>query len=279
MDLIAVDGQRRLFCAQYGDPNAERVMVFDPGSFGIYVDAHHLGSELAERGWFCTLTTRAGMYGSDPLPPGQAPTPSFHVEDLGRLLDRIDLGDRKVVLVGHSMAGVRVHLAGSLLAKRLRGLALLDAVCPSLLGGFRWSGWVSWATGLGEAGAMVAGTPLGNLVETLHPNYLKLDGQLRTDKLASVNSEDHLRTAGEEIAVTANRALSDPIEPALHLPAFFATATPVSQGTSDLLELYRDSGTWVERIHLKDDGHMSMLTPPSVGLIADGIEQLWLHSG
>ena len=278
LTFYAVDGERRLRCARYGDPASEKVFVFDPGSFGIYVDAHHVGQALAEQGWFSVLTTRAGMYGSDPLPAGQSPNPSFHVADLGRLLDVLELGDRKPILGGHSMSGVRMHLAGHTMGERLRGLVLLDAVCPSLMRGLQWSGWVAWGTSLGEAGAMVAGTPVGNLIETLHPNYLKLEGSLRADKLASINSESHLTTAAEEVAVSSKRLLTAEIEPALHLPAFFATATPVSQGTTELVAAYERAGTWVGRMHLKKDGHMSMLTPPSSETIAEGIEQLWLHS-
>ncbi|NNU14875.1 alpha/beta fold hydrolase [Parvularcula sp. ZS-1/3] len=277
VEHIAIDGERGLSCARYGDPKAERVMVFDPGSFGIYADADHIAVDLARRGWYCILTTRAGMYGSDPLPEGQAPLPRFHVEDIGRLLDRLDLG-RKVVLAGHSMSGVRLHLAGCMMPERLHGLACLDAVCPSLMRGIRWSGWVAWARGIGQAGAKVAGTAVGDLVETLHPNLLQLEGPPRADKLASINSQKHLETAAWEVAVTERRALKDPIEPALSLPAFFATATPVSQGTTSLLTEYEQAGTWARRIHLKKDGHMSMLTPPSSGLIADGVEALWVQA-
>jgi pimeloyl-ACP methyl ester carboxylesterase len=277
VERVEIDGERRLSLARYGDPDAARVMLFDPGSFGIYADAHHIGLDLARRGWYCILTTRAGMYGSDPLPEGQLPLPSFHVQDMERLLDRLEV-DRKVVLAGHSMAGVRVHLAGCMMPERLAGLALLDAVCPSLMRGLRWAGWIAWARGIGQAGAKVAGTALGDFVETLHPNLLELEGPPRADKLASINSELHLRTAAEEVAVTEKKALDDTIEPALELPSFFATATPVSQGTTALLQEYAEAGTWARRIHFAKEGHMSMLTPPCSAQIADGIEDVWLRA-
>lgn len=249
-------------------------MVFDPGSFGIYADAHHICLTLARRGWYCIAATRAGMYGSDPLPEGQAPVPRFHVADMERLFDKLDLG-RKVILAGHSMAGVRVHLAGCAMAERLHGVALLDAVCPSLMRGVRWSGWVAWARGIGQAGAKVAGTALGDWVETMHPNLLQLEGPPRADKVGSINSESHLTTAAWEVAVTEKKALEEVVEPALDLPAFFVSATPVSQGTTALIAQYQERGTYTGRIHLKKEGHMSMLTPPSSDLICDGIEALW----
>jgi pimeloyl-ACP methyl ester carboxylesterase len=277
VERIEVDGERRLSVARYGDPDASHVLLFDPGSFGIYADGHHIALELARRDWYCIMTTRAGMYGSDPLPDNQPPVPSFHIEDMQRLLDRLKV-DRKVVLAGHSMAGVRVHLAGCMMPERLQGLALLDAVCPSLMRGLRWAGWIAWARGIGQAGAKVAGTALGDFVETLHPNILELEGPPRADKLASINSEQHLRTAAEEVAVTEKKAMSTLIEPAVHLPSFFATATPVSQGTTALLQEYTEAGTWARRIHFAKEGHMSMLTPPCSVQIADGIEDIVRHA-
>lgn len=273
-EKLAIEGERSVVVARYGAPDAEKILLFDPGSFGIYADFHHIAQHLARDDWFVIAMTRAGMYQSDPLPDGQPPVPRFHVADMARVLDTLKI-DRKVILAGHSMAGVRVHMAGCIMPERLRGLALLDTVCPSLMRGLTWAGWVAWAKGIGRAGARFARSRMGGLMESVHPNLLKLEGQPRNDKLASVMSEKHLRCAAEEVSVTERKAFEDTVEPALKLPAFFATATPVSQGTSELLREYEKQGTWTRRIHLKNDGHMSMLTPPSSNLIAEGIEELW----
>lgn len=265
---------RHLQIAVYGNPSTERVVLFDPGSFGIYADGHQFCLELARRGWHAIAMTRAGMYGSDPLPEGQAPLPGFHVADMARALDALGI-DRPIVLAGHSMAGVRVHLAAHLLEERIRGLILLDAVCPSLMDSFVWSGWVTWAKTLGSAGAFVASTALGPMVEELHPNGLKLEGRPREDKLASVSSEAHLMASAAEVAATERKSFADRIEPNLSLPSFFATATPVSQGTTKLVEAYQAAGTWVQRIKPKNVGHVSLLAPPVVSNLADGADAVW----
>lgn len=272
--LMEVEPGRRLQVAVYGDPGADKVLLFDPGSFGIYADGHQLCVALAQRGWHAVALTRAGLYGSDPLPEGQPPFPGFHVEDMARLMDALGF-DRPIVLAGHSMAGVRVHLAGHLLEERLRGLVLLDAVCPSLMDTLVWSGWVGWAKALGAAGAFVASTALGPMVEELHPNGLKLEGRPREDKLASVSSDAHLLASAAEVAATERRSLADTIEPALTLPSFFATATPVSQGTTKLVEQYKAAGTWAQRIKPKKVGHVSLLAPPTVSKLADGADAVW----
>ncbi|MEM9839120.1 MAG: hypothetical protein AAF830_08190 [Pseudomonadota bacterium] len=273
--MMEVAPSRRLHIGVYGDPSADRVLLFDPGSFGIYADGHQLCVELASRGWHAVALTRAGMYGSDPLPEGQEPLPGFHVHDMERLMDALGW-NKKIILAGHSMAGVRVHLSGHLLEHRLRGLMLLDAVCPSLMDTLVWSGWVGWDKALGAAGAFVAGTALGPMVEELHPNALKLEGRPREDKLASVASEAHLLASAAEVAATERRSMDDVIEPALTLPSFFATATPVSQGTTKLVQQYKAAGTWAERIKPRKVGHVSLLAPPAVKELADGADAVWV---
>jgi len=273
-ERIEVEPGRSLFAALYGDPTAERVLFFDPGSFGIYADGHNLCLQMAERGWFAIAATRAGLFGSDPVPEGQEPTPGFHVGDTERLLDKLGVS-RPVVLAGHSMAGIRAHLAGHLLEHRLAGLVLIDAVCPSLVDSFTWTGWVAWARGLGAAGAFVATTALGPLVEELHPNNLKIEGRPREDKLASVASEAHLLAAAREVAATERKSFTERIEPALALPTFLATSTPISQGTSRVVEAYQAEETWVERIKLKGAGHVAILATPYVERLAAGAESVW----
>lgn len=271
---IEVAPERHVFAALYGDSTSDRVVFFDPGSFGIYADGHNFCVKLAERGWYAIAATRAGMFGSDPVPARQEASPGFHVGDVERLLDRLDVR-RPFVFAGHSMAGVRAHLAGHLLEGRVAGLVLVDAVCPSLMDTLTWTGWVAWARGLGHAGAFVASTALGPLVEELHPNNLKIEGRPREDKLAAVSDEDHLLQSAREVVATERKFLGERIEPALHLPAFFATSTPISQGTSKLVEEYRAASVWVDRIKLKGAGHVEILASPHVERLVAGTEALW----
>ncbi|NRA31192.1 MAG: alpha/beta fold hydrolase [Parvularculaceae bacterium] len=271
---VEVAPGRHLFAALYGDSTSDKVVFFDPGSFGIYADGHNYCLQLAEQGWFAIAATRAGMFGSDPVPSGQEASPGFHVGDIERLLDKLVV-TQPVVFAGHSMAGVRAHLAGHLLEGRVLGLVLMDAVCPSLMDTLTWTGWVAWARGLGHAGAFVATTALGPLVEELHPNNLQIEGRPREDKLASVSDEGHLLQSAREVVATERKFLGDRIEAALHLPAFFATSTPISQGTSKLVEEYRAAGQWVDRIKLKGAGHVDMLASPHVERLVAGTEALW----
>ena len=271
---LEVEAGRRLQVATYGDHTAARFLLFDPGSYGIFADALHFCSTLAERGWFAASMTRAGLFGSDPLPPGINPSPDVHIADMQHVLTALGR-DQRFVLAGHSMAGLRLHLAAHRFRDQLAGLVLIDAVCPSLLDGRVWPIWVASAKGLSASGRFVLPTPLGQFVRKLHPNTLKLEGRQRQDKIGSIACDSHLSQAVAEVRATDRRFWRQPVMPALHLPAFFATATPVSQGTGKLLRAYEQAGTWAERIKLRGDGHISVLAPPSAQLLADGAERLW----
>lgn len=272
--FASVDGSRRLAFASFGDAQAERQLLFDPGSFGCYVDGLHLCRVLSKRGWRAVTYSRAGMYPSDPLPPGTLPDPIFHVEDMARLADAVALLP-PFVLAGHSMAGVRLHHAGFVLPETIVGLAFMDAVCPALTRDTAWAGWTAGARRFASAGVLTMATPLRPMIERVHPNYLKLDGEEREEKIRSISDRNHLTTAGLEIDAMDRRTRRLEIEPALHRPAFFATATAVSRGTRKLVAQYQEQGIWAEHIHCPRDNHMSILTPPTIERLADGVERLW----
>jgi pimeloyl-ACP methyl ester carboxylesterase len=266
---------RRLAYKSFGElKEPGKVVLYDPGSFGSYCDGVHLCDELAERGYLAITYSRAGMYPSDPLPDEITPHPAFHTNDIERLLDALGIPG-PILLAGHSMAGVRLHYAGHAIPDRLSGLIFLDAVCPSLTKSFTWAGWTAFARTVARAGAKAAASSLSPLVEEIHPNVLKLTGEDRTTKLKSIASADHLRAASAEIRAMDRKTRSIEINEAVGIPALYVTATAVSQGTTEVLKRYEEEGVWARHIRLPNDGHMSMLAPPSVEVIAAGVEALW----
>ncbi|MEM6914126.1 MAG: hypothetical protein AAF511_09125 [Pseudomonadota bacterium] len=269
-----IDDGRRITASIFGSGDADRVLLFDAGSFGSWVDGAHLCREMAQRGWLAVSHSRAGMYPSDPAPEGTVLDPRFHVADMIRLLDALSIRV-PIILAGHSMAGLRLHHAGNTAATRLCGLAFIDAVCPSLANDRTWAGWTVFARTVAETGVQVMGTPMGSLIENFHPNMLDLEGDERFTKVKSISSPAHLATAADEFRAMDRSSRVVEVDEALHLPSFFATATPASQGTTDLMKRYAEAGTWAERIKFPMEGHISILTPPAVETIATGIEELW----
>lgn len=128
--MVTVGGDRRLHTVCAGPEDAPFVL-FDAGAFGNYTHGWWVMEALREDHRIC-LYDRAGMGWSDPVPSGTAPDPDWHVGDMRRL--RSALGqDGPYVLIGHSMAGIRLHAYANSYPDDLRGLVFIDAVRPQAL--------------------------------------------------------------------------------------------------------------------------------------------------
>ena len=125
--LIAIDAERRLHACLEGPPGAPTV-VFDHGAFGMYADGWWL-KEALKADHRVLLYGRAGMGFSDPAPRDAVLSPAWHVADLRRLLLALDLPP-PWILVGHSMAGLRLHAFANLHPGELAGLVFVDALHP-----------------------------------------------------------------------------------------------------------------------------------------------------
>tara|TARA_R110002073_G_scaffold29837_3_gene93592 strand:+ start:18099 stop:18935 length:837 start_codon:yes stop_codon:yes gene_type:complete len=126
--LIAIDGCRRLHATLEG-PRGAPTVVFDHGAFGMYADGWWL-KEALKADHRVLLFGRAGMGFSDPAPRDVVLSPAWHVADLRRLLAVLDLPP-PWTLVGHSMAGLRLHAFVNLYPAELSGLVFIDAMRPS----------------------------------------------------------------------------------------------------------------------------------------------------
>lgn len=270
---VEVGAGRALYAVSWGDPTSQDVAVFDPGSFGSWVDGAHFCRAMAAKGFRAITYSRAGMYPSDPVPDGVLPGPRFHIDDLSRLLTALGVA-QPVVLAGHSMAGVRLHFAGFSIRSRIKAMVMIDAVVPELTRSTTWAGWTSFARSLSAVGVQAAISPLAPLMEQFHPNMLDLEGDEREAKVKSIASDAHLEAAGDEIRAMDRKTREDEIDAALHIPALYATCTPVSQGTTKLIGQYETIGTEVRRLKFPKESHMSILTQPVIGEIADTLDDL-----
>ncbi len=127
--LVAIDGDRRLHACLDGPPGAP-VVVFDHGAFGMYADGWWLQQAL-KSDHQVLLYGRAGMGFSDPAPHDAVLSPAWHIADLRRLLAALELRS-PWLLVGHSMAGLRLHAFANLHPDELAGLVFVDALHPHI---------------------------------------------------------------------------------------------------------------------------------------------------
>lgn len=142
--MIAVEGDRRLHVRCEGPDNAPFVL-FDAGMFGNHTHGAWVLEALKADHRICVYD-RAGMGWSDPVPKGVSPDPDWHVEDMRRL--RAALGqDTPFILIGHSMAGFRLHAFANAYPDELNGLVFVDAVRPQALDMARFESFRSWLEG------------------------------------------------------------------------------------------------------------------------------------
>lgn len=126
-EMVKVEGERRLHTLCAG-PEEAPFVLFDAGAFGNYTHGWWVMEALRADHRIC-LYDRAGMGWSDLVPAGTAPNPDWHVEDMRRL--RSALGQEgPFVLIGHSMAGFRLHAYANAYPGELRGLVFIDASRP-----------------------------------------------------------------------------------------------------------------------------------------------------
>ena len=127
-EFVDLDG-RRMHVVRAGPPGAEPLVLLEAGSFGFSADWAEVQARLAALGVRSLTYDRAGLGLSD---PGPAPRDGLAiVGDLERLLDAAG-EPGPFILVGHSMAGLHLHLFAGRNPGKVAGLVLVDAVTPNV---------------------------------------------------------------------------------------------------------------------------------------------------
>jgi pimeloyl-ACP methyl ester carboxylesterase len=126
--LIAVDGRLMHIVSAGTKSMTEPTVLLEAGSFGFSADWAVVQEKLAARGVHSVAYDRAGLGYSQ---PGPAPRDGLAiVSDLEKLL-LAAREDGPFILVGHSMAGLHVHLFAGRNPGKVAGVVLVDAVTPT----------------------------------------------------------------------------------------------------------------------------------------------------
>ncbi len=121
--MYDVGGGRRMRLVCEGAVGARPTVVFESGAFGFSGDWVHVQQQLTRQGLRSCAYDRAGMGLSD---PSSEPRDGVHIaRDLEKLLGAAHV-DGPLVLVGHSMAGSRLHLFANRNPGRVKGLVFVD---------------------------------------------------------------------------------------------------------------------------------------------------------
>ena len=264
----------RLVCEGRADP-ARPTVIFESGAFGFSGDWAHVQAQMTARGVRSCAYDRAGMGLSE---PAAEPRDGVNVaRDLERLLATAHI-DGPLVLVGHSMAGSRLHLFANRNPGRVKGLVFVDTTPSESIDDPNVRHYVTGFAHEAKAAAdtapfgilrLLAVTPLGDKVG--------LPPEESVEKRWQFGDPTYERTSYEESAnwpLVARQAMkSGPIDP--RLPVAVVTAGvpedadgPRMQEIQPAPALASDYG-YVATV--AGATHHSILTAPYAPAVAKGI--------
>ncbi|MEM7661419.1 MAG: alpha/beta fold hydrolase [Pseudomonadota bacterium] len=272
--LTEVEGERRLHHVCEGPEDAPFVL-YDAGAFGIYADGWWLLQELKRDHRVC-LYDRAGMGWSDPVPDGVEPSPDWHIEDMRRL--RRALGsDAPFVLIGHSMAGIRLHAYANAYPEELLGLVFIDAARPQTMNTERIESFVPVLSGGLSFSGILARIGLAGGFAHFMPDELQLSGTPAKDKRRSISAVSHHKATKAELLAAVSawpdaswRSRTD----AESLPVF-AYSNSVGGGANAPVAKAAETNTGIGGVTaLPEESHVSLLNAANALKIAEDVRKI-----
>jgi pimeloyl-ACP methyl ester carboxylesterase len=264
-------GGRRLHVVCAGPAASSPLVLLEAGSFGFSADWSVVQAQLAARGLASLAYDRAGLGYSD---PGPAPRDGLAIAaDLEALLARLG-EERRLIYVGHSMAGLHAHLFAARNPGRIAGMVLVDAVTPAAHADPRAQALARQYIRLAKAAAWAANArllrplaPLGDAIG-LHP-------EAAARKRWAFADPGHNRAAADEVSAweaTAHQAAAaGPLS--IDWPLAVVTAGPLARANSILTEPVRGARTGF-LAHVAKANHASLLGRRHASAIIEAIEKV-----
>jgi pimeloyl-ACP methyl ester carboxylesterase len=215
-------GGRKLRIVCEGPRGASPTVVFESGAFGFAADWAAVQARLTAEGVRSCAYDRAGMGWSDPSPGPHDGVSG--AEDLEKLLSASGEA-APYILVGHSMAGLRVWLFARRNPAKTAGLVLVDATTPQVTATPTGQGFVRQ---FGKASRLAAWTASAGLLKPLGfmGDAIGLPKQAAAEKRWAFANGRHNRTSSEEVlqweAIAEQAAAAGPLDP--DLPVAVVTA-------------------------------------------------------
>lgn len=275
-DMIEVAPGRRLHCTVEGPLDAPFVL-YDAGAFGLYADGWWIKEALKDRFRVC-LYDRAGLGASDPVPENTSPTPAFHVDDMRRLVAALGVTD-PFTLIGHSMAGLRLHSFANLYPDELQGLVFVDALSPRNFKATSGRFAQDQFGNLLKLGAFGAKLGLAERVAGFAPNNFNLSGQQRDDKVWAYAAPEHHNGSRDEVLALDYDAAYLHGDGATQLPmAIFAATYINGMKPEDAKRAEEATGYgWYGKFPRED--HVSILLGVYADAIASRVDEIAAKPG
>ena len=226
-EMVQIEPGRSLRLVCEGPRSDRPVVWLEAGAFGFAADWGATQQALTAAGWRSCAYDRAGMGYS---PPGPAPRDGLAiVSDFEKLVAA--WGEPgPYVLVGHSMAGLRLRQYAGQNPGKVAGLVLIDAATPEAALNPRMSGFIKAFASLSRWAARGASIGLYKpLVHTRLGDKIGLPPQAGAEKRWAFASGRHNRTSADEVALWAaasdQAAQQPPYDP--DWPVAVVTAGPL----------------------------------------------------
>jgi pimeloyl-ACP methyl ester carboxylesterase len=232
--MIDIGGRRLRIVCEGPQASAQPLVMFESGAFGFSADWQVVQDRLAAEGVRSCAYDRAGLGLSD---PGPQPRDGLNiVKDFEALLAAASLPG-PYVLVGHSMAGLRLRMFAARNPDQVAGLVLVDATTPEAMDEPNTGKFVRTFTAASNAVAVGASLGLFKpLMNTGLGDKIGLTGAAKAEKRRIFADGRHNRVAAQEVALWARAAQqardAGPLKPQWPVAVITAGAVHAAYGAS-----------------------------------------------
>ena len=274
-EMVDIGGRRlRMVCEGPGrGASAKPTVLLEAGAFGFSADWAVVQDKLADLDVRSCAYDRAGLGWSD---PGPAPRDGLAVAaDLEALLQASG-EPGPFILVGHSMAGLRLRLFAARNPAQVLGVVLVDAATPEDMDDPHTQHYVRAFAGASRAVAIIASLGLLQPVKAMpFADKIGLTPDAKAEKQEMFASARHNRVADEEVdtwPATARQAR----EAGQYDPAWPVAVITAEHGDGAAWKPQHDAAAlasahgYIEEV--KGSDHASLLGPKFAGRIVAGID-------
>jgi pimeloyl-ACP methyl ester carboxylesterase len=226
--MVEIEPGRSLRLVCEGPKSDRPVVWLEAGAFGFAADWGGTQEALTAAGWRSCAYDRAGMGFS---PKGPSPRDGVAiVEDFEKLVD-LSGEPGPYILVGHSMAGLRLREYAGRHPDKIAGLVLVDAATPEAALDMRMRGFVNKFAAISKLAARGASLGLYKpLIYTRLGDKIDLPPAAKAEKRWAFANGRHNRTAAEEVGLWAQASDQAAKQPQFDpkWPVAVVTAGPVA---------------------------------------------------
>ena len=274
-EMIDVGGRRMRLVCMGPQTAGQPTIVLEAGAFGFAADFGTVQDQLTAKGLRNCAYDRAGMGYSDPSPD---PRDGVAIaQDLEKLLAAARIPG-PYVMVGHSMAGLRLREFNGRNPGKVVGVVMVDAATPEALrdGGTQKfvSGFAAASKWAGVGASMGLFTPIMGAGVA---NKIGLTGEAEREKRHFFASGRHNRTAAAEVALwpkaSEQAAETPPFAPDIPVAVVTAGAAgDFNVGRKAMQAAPATAATHGYVDHVAGAGHNTLLGPLYADHIVKGVE-------